>query len=197
MRIRRAIAWIPIAAGLVLLALGAREAVDSRLGQTEAALSWRDLERAGPSQPPVKYVPQTGEALARLSIPRLGSEWFVLEGTAARTLRLGPGHMTGSAMPGAAGNCIIAGHRDTHFRSLKDIRRGDEIVVETLGGRFLYRVTGTSVVSPRNTASLRVSADPQLHLITCYPFYYVGSAPKRFVVSAEMEQNIQITRRPS
>ncbi len=90
-------------------------------------------------------------------------------------------------MPGEDGNCLIAGHRDTHFRVLKDIRKGDEILLQTRTGEYRYRVETTQIVSPKNTASLRPTSDAQLHLITCYPFYYVGSAPKRFIVEAQLE----------
>ena len=89
-------------------------------------------------------------------------------------------------MPGGKGNCVIAGHRDTHFRILKDIRKGDDIVLETRSGEYLYRVKNTRVISPQNTGPLRPTTDSELNLITCYPFYYVGSAPRRFVVEARL-----------
>jgi sortase A len=88
-------------------------------------------------------------------------------------------------MPGGDGNCVIAGHRDTHFRILRQIRPGDSVILQTAKGRFVYRVNDTEVVSPTNTSPLR-PAPRTLHLITCYPFYYVGSAPKRFVVDAQL-----------
>ncbi len=110
-----------------------------------------------------------------------------MEGDGARQLRQGPGHVRGTAMPGANGNCIIAGHRDTHFRVLKDIREGDEIVLQTRAGEYTYRVRTMQIVSPRDTKSLRPSNDAELHLVTCYPFYYLGSAPKRFIVDAQLE----------
>ena len=91
--------------------------------------------------------------------------------------------------PETPGNCVIAGHRDTHFRVLKDIRVGDEIVLETRSGRYVYRVRRLRVVSPDNTAPLRPASDAELNLITCYPFYYVGAAPKRFVVEARLARS--------
>ena len=111
-----------------------------------------------------------------------------------KELRRGPGHLAGTAMPGANGNCVIAGHRDTHFRVLKDIREGDDIVLQTTSGQYLYRVKRMRVVSPDNTSALQPTSDPELNLITCYPFYYVGSAPKRFVVEAQLAGAVQ---RPS
>ena len=92
-------------------------------------------------------------------------------------------------MPGQDGNCIIAGHRDTHFRVLKDIRKGDEIVLQTGAGQYTYRVSGTQVVLPTDTASLEPTRDAELHLITCYPFHYLGSAPERFVVQAKLQED--------
>jgi sortase A len=109
-----------------------------------------------------------------------------VEGDGEEELRRGPGHLAGSAFPGGPGNCIIAGHRDTHFRVLKNIRKGDDIVLETRNGQFLYRVKTTRIVTPDNTSALKPTSDPELNLITCYPFYYVGSAPKRFVVEAQL-----------
>ena len=81
---------------------------------------------------------------------------------------------------------MIAGHRDTHFRVLKDIHKGDEIVLETHDGQYRYRVSQTSVISPTNTACLKPTSTAVLNLITCYPFHYVGSAPKRFIVHAKV-----------
>lgn len=201
MGIRRVLSWIFILGGGILLFLGVREVVDSWLGQREAERAWR---RSAAREAPATgrdaarpVVPDLGPALARLAIPRLGSAWFVFAGVGRDSLRLGPGHLNGTVMPGAAGNCVIAGHRDTHFRVLKDVRKGDEILVTTRGGQFRYRVTRISIVSPRNTASLQPTSSAVLNLITCYPFYYVGSAPKRFVVQADFEGPVQEGHRPS
>jgi sortase A len=109
-----------------------------------------------------------------------------VEGDDDRDLRRGPGHVPGTALPGARGNSVIAGHRDTHFRVLKDIRAGDDVILQTPTQEFHYRVQNTSIVPPTNTASLRPTAEPMLHLITCYPFYWAGSAPERFIVAARL-----------
>jgi sortase A len=128
----------------------------------------------------------TGDTVAKLTIPRLNGEWYIVEGTEDKTLRLGPGHLTGTAFPGEKGNCVIAGHRDTQFRKLKDIRKGDEILLNTSIGESRYKVTGFDIVKPTDTRSLNDSPNAILNLITCYPFYYVGNAPNRFIVHAEM-----------
>ena len=171
-----------LAGGLYFIVSGAREYFGSKFGQTAIEHQWE--ETAKKPLPPERP-PELGDAVAELTIPRLDTQLFVVEGTTHSDLREGPGHMQGTAMPGAPGNCVIAGHRDTHFRVLKDIQKGDQIVLQTRYGKFYYRVTQLSIVSPRNTSSLQPSTDKELHLITCYPFYYVGPAPKRFVVQAE------------
>jgi sortase A len=127
--------------------------------------------------------------VAKLLIPRLGTSLYVVEGTDDRDLKRGPGHLTGSVMPGADGNCVIAGHRDTHFSVLKNIQKGDQIVLERAGKTFRYRVDGLQIVTPDNTESLQPTKDAVLHLITCYPFHYIGAAPKRFIVHAELEDS--------
>jgi sortase A len=188
-----------VAAGVFLLLMGSREYLDSRLGQSEAA---REFEQPVPdtpetraaTEPAIVHPVKLGETLAKLSIPRLDAELYVVEGDGAKELRRGPGHLAGTALPGANGNCVIAGHRDTHFRVLKDIREGDDIVLQTSTGQYLYRVKRMSVVMPDNTSALQPTSTPELNLITCYPFYYVGSAPKSFVVEAQLAGAVQ---RPS
>jgi sortase A len=172
-----------VAAGAVLLFLGARDFLESRFGQVEAARDFDDSPVAAPTAAPAP-APLPGDTVARLLIPRLDTELYVVEGDGAADLRRGPGHLSETVMPGAQGNCVIAGHRDTHFRVLKDIRNGDDIVLETRSGRYVYRVKSARVVSPLNTSALKPTSDAELNLITCYPFYYVGAAPKRFVVKA-------------
>jgi LPXTG-site transpeptidase (sortase) family protein len=108
----------------------------------------------------------------------------VLEGSDTGTLRLGVGRLRNSGLPGDAGNVVLAGHRDTFFRSLREIRPGDQISLRTPQGTFPYAVDWTTVVSPRDTSVLAQTASPALTLVTCYPFYYVGSAPQRFIVRA-------------
>jgi sortase A len=201
-RITRWLSYIFFLGGVFLLFLGAREFFESRLGQSQAARAFDEsplppsaeipasetdypAERSTPSPAPARHV-HKGDAIAKLIIPRLDAQLYVVEGAGHRELRRGPGHMPGSALPGDDGNCIIAGHRDTHFRVLKDVRKGDAILLQTPTGEYLYRVSEISVVSPDNTAALKDTPDPELNLITCYPFYWVGSAPKRYIVQARL-----------
>jgi len=126
-----------------------------------------------------------GDVLGRMDIPRLGVSVAVLQGTSSRVLRLGAGHIEGTPLPGEAGNSGIAGHRDTFFRDLEDIRQNDEIQLQTLTSLFRYQVDWVRVVEPNDATVLGPSTEEStLTLVTCYPFYLVGPAPKRFVVHA-------------
>ena len=192
-RILRLVSLALLAAGCYLLWLGARELILPWWHQRQAA----KIFPPNPPAPPAPTLPppppptldhslfHPGDTVARLSIPRLNGEWYVVEGTDDKDLRLGPGHLTGTAFPGEKGNCVIAGHRDTQFRKLKDIRKGDEILLRTSVGESRYLVTGYEIVKPTDTHSLLPTPTAELNLVTCYPFYYVGNAPKRFIVHAE------------
>ena len=123
--------------------------------------------------------------LARLEIPRLGLTVMVVEGVDDVDLKRAAGHIPGTALPWDGGNVGIAGHRDTFFRPLHAIQRDDIITVSALRGTYRYRVVSTSVVSPQDVQVLYPTERDSLTLVTCFPFEYVGSAPKRFIVRAE------------
>ncbi|MCC6366788.1 MAG: class D sortase [Bryobacterales bacterium] len=125
-----------------------------------------------------------GSPLGLLEIPKLGLSTMVLEGTDSKVLQRAAGHVEGTAFPWGPGNSAIAGHRDTFFRPLRNIHPKDEIVVTTLRGRFRYEVDWTKIVDPHQTEVLRRGSRQALTLITCYPFHYIGHAPKRFIVHA-------------
>lgn len=122
--------------------------------------------------------------LAVLRIARLGIEAPVLEGTDDETLNRGVGHIDDTAKPGDAGNSGIAGHRDGFFRPLKDARVGDLVEIETPHDVRHYRIERTWVVDPEDVAVLDPTPLPSITLVTCYPFYFIGSAPQRFIVRA-------------
>lgn len=134
--------------------------------------------------PAVILYPRSGEPVGRIEIPRLHLSVMILEGTSAGILRTAAGHIRGTALPGTSGNCSVAAHRDTLFRPLKDVKPQDKIVVTTSYGSYKYIVDSTEIVDPHDVDVLRKTPDPELTLVTCYPFYYVGPAPKRFVVRA-------------
>lgn len=141
---------------------------------------------------PAERPPMPDMLLGRLKIPRLHVAAMVREGADSGTLRSAIGHIPGTALPGKAGNVGLAGHRDTFFRALRNIEKDDTIDFETDAGTFRYAVQSTRIVSPRDVSVLNAAGGRTLTLVTCYPFYYVGSAPKRFIVRA-----VQITSTPS
>jgi sortase A len=131
-----------------------------------------------------ELAPARGDLLGRLEVARLGLSTIVLEGDDARDLRLGVGHIPGTPLPGTDGNSALAGHRDTFLRVLRGIREGDRVDLETPKATYHYVVDFIQVVSPDDVSVLAPASAPALTLVTCYPFSYVGNAPKRFVVRA-------------
>jgi sortase A len=131
---------------------------------------------------------RTDGLIGRIEVHRLGVSVVVVEGTDESALQHAAGHIAGTALPGQPGNVGIAGHRDTFFRPLRNIKRDDMITLTTLHGEYLYRVVSTRIVRPSNVAVLNPDGNEILTLVTCYPFYFVGSAPERFIVRAERIQ---------
>jgi len=129
-----------------------------------------------------------GSPMAVLQIPKIHLSVPLLDGTDDLTLNHAVGHIAGTARPGEPGNIGIAGHRDGFFRGLKDIKRGDAIELRTAHGTDTYDVDQIQIVTPDNVGVLRSRPVPSLSLVTCYPFYFIGSAPKRFVVTAYLTQ---------
>ena len=130
--------------------------------------------------------PSATTTVGRIEIPAVGLATRVLEGSNARTLQLAVGHIPGTALPGSSGNVGLAGHRNTFFRPLRRIKLGDEIRFTTAAGAFKYRVISLRVVLPNAIEVLNATQLPTLTLVTCYPFDFVGSAPQRLIVHAEM-----------
>jgi sortase A len=137
---------------------------------------------AGPSKRPPDRA--EGSLVGRIDIPRLDLSAVVFEGTTDDTLARGVGHLRGSAGPGERGNLVLAGHRDTFFRELRNIREGDEVDIKGPQGEFEYQVESTTIVNPDQTEVLEPGNGDTLTLITCYPFRYIGNAPQRFIVRA-------------
>lgn len=174
-----------------LAALGYVAVIYSEAGLYQAYQRWKFDSRLNSTAPPTakaerpehRIVPD-GYPFGRIEIPRLGISVMVVEGVEPDNLELGVGHVPGTAFPGEDGNVGIAGHRDTFFRKLRKIRTGDEIRIATLRGSYEYSVESTRVVAPGEVEVLQASSEPALTLVTCYPFYYVGPAPNRFIVRA-------------
>jgi len=173
--------------GILALTYVAFTLLDARLYQVSAKRSLERQVQADNGHNAIRLQPvvKKGDVLGRMDIPRLGVSIAILQGTSSRTLRLGAGHIDGTSFPGEAGNSGIAGHRDTFFRGLKDIRRNDEVQLQTATGLFRYEVDWAQVVEPSDTTVLETSTvESTLTLVTCYPFYFLGPAPMRFVVRA-------------
>jgi LPXTG-site transpeptidase (sortase) family protein len=128
--------------------------------------------------------------LTRLTIPKIHLDVVLAEGTSQRSLSLGPGHLTNTAIPGDPGNAVIAAHRDTFFRHIADLKVGDDIYIQRNGRRYRYVVTGRKIVSPDDISVLHGSSESRLTLITCFPVHFIGSAPKRLIVFAKQVQSV-------
>jgi sortase A len=142
------------------------------------------VEQATPDAPS-KSPLVTGASIGEIRIARLGLSVVVIEGVDPQSLRRAAGHIPGTALPGEAGNVAISAHRDTFFRPLRNIQPSDIITLTTRLGEFRYRVVNTKIVNPTDVSVLASGTDQILTLVTCYPFYFVGPAPKRFIVRAE------------
>jgi sortase A len=127
-----------------------------------------------------------GQWVAKLDAPAIQLTATVLEGTDARTLRRGAGHIEDTPLPGAGGNVGIAGHRDTTFRPVRNLKVGDQLTLTTASAVYEYRVATIRIVNPENVEVLDPTAQPSLTLVTCYPFNYIGNAPKRYIVRADL-----------
>ena len=129
---------------------------------------------------------RSGDLFGRVAIPRIGLSAIVAEGDDTRTLAHAVGHIPGTAAPESVGNVGLAGHRDTFFRGLWRVRLKDLIELETAHGKYAYEVVRTSVVDPDHVEVLDSSNRSELTLVTCYPFHYIGAAPRRFIVQAAL-----------
>ena len=191
-RRRRRFANVLILAGLAGIGIWVWSLVRTASFQNQANRAFEEENRAAPQgQPPAASAPRPappkpGEVIGRLVIPRLHLRAIVREGADAHTLDVALGHVPGTALPGTDGNVGIAGHRDTLFRCLRNISRDDRIILETSRGTYDYAVDKTSIVTPKDVDVLAPGTQPEITLVTCYPFYYVGPAPNRFIVQARL-----------
>lgn len=192
---RRHSSGILILLGVVLLAYVGFEYTQMYWSQKRLENEWareqqrqaqQGRENSGAAAKPVAF---NGDGLTRLSIPSISFDAVVVEGTSNRALLLGPGHLEDTPVPGAAGNSVISGHRDTFFRHIHELAKGDQILVQRNGKTFHYEVTGKRIVQPTDVSVLQPSKDAQLTLITCYPTYYIGPAPERLVVTSRLIGN--------
>ncbi len=172
--------------GGVFLLLFAASNAERYWGQYAAVRTFerQQVEFELPDAPTAKQMAASTGVVGRLQAPDLGLAVAVYEGVDRKTLRRGAGRLPSSAFPGEAGNVAISAHRDTFFRPLRHITTGQKLRLETVDGAYEYEVEWTKVVEPTAVEVVDPTPEPSLTLITCYPFYYVGNAPERFVVRA-------------
>jgi sortase A len=192
LRIRRFVRWthyVFTITGILAISYVALVLLGARVYQHHAALTLAKQVQAeeNPAGPRQASVPGEGDLLGRIEIPRIGLSVAVLQGTTKRTLLMGVGHMAGTALPGQSGNIGIAGHRDTFFRDLKDIRSSDRILLRTASGVIAYEVEWIQITSPGDGSILSPTTASSLTLVTCYPFHFIGAAPERYVVHARRQ----------
>lgn len=178
--------------GLVRLdAAREQAALSNELEHARKAAMETAAARAAPARAPVRTVAIPAQSMiGRIEVPRLNLSAVAREGVDVKTLRTSVGHVPGTALPGAEGNAAFAAHRDTFFRPLEGIRTGDDVVVTTPTGVHRYAVTSTRIVDPTEVSVLDATGGRQLTLVTCYPFTFVGNAPKRFIVQATLRNSL-------
>jgi sortase A len=183
--------YIFLVVGVLALSYCGFVLLDTKLYQASQIIQFEkqlnDVQPAGVNSGRIRDLPVApipSGVLGRIEAPRIGLSAMIMEGTNGRTLRRAVGHIPGTPLPGQLGNVAIAGHRDTFFRPLRNIQHGDQIILTTLDGKSVYLVDSTQVVAPEEMQMLDDSDDAILTLVTCYPFYFIGPAPKRFIVHA-------------
>src|SRR5438045_3472298 len=179
---RRTLSLLLVVAGVVLLTYVGYSYFSMYHEQQRLARQWEEQQtQAQASEPSAVRVTQD-DGLTRVSIPKISLDAIIVEGTSHKQLKLGPGHIQNTPVPGEAGNSVISAHRDTFFRHLYELNKGDSIIVKRFGRTFTYEVINKRIVEPDDTSVLAPSKDPKLTLIPCYPIHYIGPAPKRLLV---------------
>jgi len=183
-KIRR---WAPLAllvVGAVLLVYVTFEYSSMFYQQRHLSAQWERQNVPSTAAPPKAQDPR--DQMTRLSIPSIDLDAIVVEGTSNKQLAIAPGHMTDTSAPGETGNVVITAHRDTFFRHIFELKKGDEILVRRGVKAFQYVVEKKVVVKPNETWGARPTGEAGLTLLTCYPTYFVGPAPERLVVTAKL-----------
>jgi sortase A len=177
--ISRAGSYFFLAVGLLALGYAAYVVLDAHAYQAYEQSKFEDVSI---KEPPALLV--EGGVIGEIQVPRLQLKAIVVQGDSHTILRRAVGHIPETALPGTLGNVVLAGHRDTFFRPLRNIRLGDAITLNTADGAFQYLVESTEVVPATDVEVLNATAGRMLTLITCFPFDYIGPAPNRYVVRA-------------
>ncbi|RDU36964.1 class D sortase [Neobacillus piezotolerans] len=158
------------------------------LNEYEPDLPDRQFEQVWPT------LPAPGDKIGDLKFPSVGLDVPVVQGTHDNELKKGAGHLAGSALPGQGGNVVLSGHRDTVFRKLKDLKVGEEVIFTTPYGDFIYETTDFKITHADDMTVAVPTDFETLTLTTCYPFYFVGNAPDRFIVYTKLVSQPEITK---
>ena len=158
----------------------------------ETCLAVPDLASEPTPEPEATYdpYPELGDQVGTITLDSLGLSWPIYEGTDAERLALGAGHYIGSVLPGVVDNSILAGHRDTVFAQLGDLKAGDLILVETAAGIFTYEMTGYEIVDRSDQDVIQPSDEAKLTLTTCYPFKAIGTTTQAYILSAKLISSV-------
>ena len=181
---RKVLSWALIVIGIVLLGYVGSQYWQMYRSQKNLEAEWQ--RQAATVSVPGHADISAEQMLTRLVIPKIDMDAIVVEGASRKDLSDGPGHMKLTAQPGETGNAVITAHRDTFFRHIYELNKGDQIEVRRSGHTFTYAVTGKRIVAPEDVSVIKPTNDAQLTLITCYPTYYIGPAPERLVVFSRL-----------
>ena len=158
-----------------------------QMNDFQKSLKIETARLSAPKQGHAKFVPvKLGEIIGIINIPKLSEVYPIVQGTDDKSLKKGVGHYVGSVMPGAKDNSVLSGHRDSVFSKLGRLVLGDLVIIKTSAGTFTYSVTKTRIVMANDRTVIVPTPTATLTLSTCYPFFYIGSAPKRYIVSAQL-----------
>jgi sortase A len=184
---QRVVSLTLIVAGILLLGYVGGEYWGTYRSQKNLEAAWQNQAAALNASSQTHQTSISPEQmLTRLVVTKIGIDAIVVEGASRKDLSEGPGHMKQTAEPGEAGNAVVTGHRDTFFRHIHELAKGDQIQVQRNGRSFVYEVTGRRIVMPEDISVINPTKDAELTLITCYPTYYIGPAPKRLVVFSRL-----------
>lgn len=170
-----------ILAGVALLIYVGSQYATMYAAQRRLTQQWQQQNLQLPTQPAGLVT-----TLTRLTIPTIRLDAVVVEGVNRKDLLMGPGHLPDTPEPGQAGNAVISAHRDTFFRHIHELKKGDYILVQRAGRQFRYEVTGKKILQPDDVWVTKPTPDSQLTLLTCYPTYYIGPAPERLAIFSRL-----------
>lgn len=179
--------------GVLLLGYVSAEYYTMWREQKRLTQEWEQYNSKPAQTADAKTTPAQDDGLVRVVIPKIDVDAIVVEGASHKQLKIGPGRIKTTAIPGENGNSVITAHRDTFFRHVYELTKGDQILIRRKGEILKFEVTGKKIVRPDDLSVLKQTPDPTLTLITCYPTYYIGPAPERLVVTSKLVDKVPDT----